>query len=149
MSLEGQGGAADPVGFGVPVMVEGKWDSPKIYPDMAGILDNPSAAYSKLNQLGVGLFGNGKADGDSLMKGFGNLFKDSGNKDDKGIGNKDDKAPVADDKKNQQPSAQSQPSKPQETQAPDKKPPTTQADDDDPKDTRAKIKDILKDLFGK
>ena len=148
-SLEGQGGPANPTGFGVPIMVEGKWDSPKIYPDMAGILDNPSAAYSKLNQLGVGLFGNGKADGDSLMKGFGNLFKDSGNKDDKGIGNKDDKAPVADDKKNQQPSAQSQPSKPQETQAPDKKPPTTQADDDDPKDTRAKIKDILKDLFGK
>ena len=149
-SLEGQGGPANPTGFGVPIMVEGKWDSPKIYPDMAGILDNPSAAYSKLNQLGVGLFGNGKADSNSLMKGFGSLFKDSGGKDDKGIGDKDDKTPAADDKKNQQPSAQSQPSSPTETQTQDKKPQDTKAeDDDDSKDTRGKIKDLLKDLFGK
>ena len=29
----------------------------RVYPDMAGILDNPEAAYSRLNSLGAGLFG--------------------------------------------------------------------------------------------
>jgi len=57
MSLEGQGGAADPVGLGIPVMIEGPWAAPRIYPDMAGILDNPDAAYAKLRELGQGLFG--------------------------------------------------------------------------------------------
>jgi AsmA protein len=162
-SLEGQGGAANPVGFGVPIMVEGKWDSPKIYPDMAGILDNPEAAYSKLNQLGAGLFGNGKSGtggGDSMFKGLGNIFK--------GDNNKDDQAPAADDKKDPEqatPSPSSKPqnsqvkdggpqdtqtkdSKPQDSQAKDSKAKDDQADDDDSK-TRAKIKDLLNDLFGK
>ena len=57
MSLEGQGGAADPLGLGVPVMVQGPWNKPRIFPDMAGILDNPEAAYAQLRQLGQGLFG--------------------------------------------------------------------------------------------
>ncbi|MGN6308378.1 MAG: AsmA family protein [Xanthobacteraceae bacterium] len=57
MSLEGQGGAADPVGLGIPVMIQGPWAAPQIYPDMAGILDNPDAAYAKLRELGQGLFG--------------------------------------------------------------------------------------------
>lgn len=57
MSLEGQGGAADPVGLGIPVMIQGPWAAPQIYPDMTGILDNPDAAYAKLRELGQGLFG--------------------------------------------------------------------------------------------
>jgi AsmA protein len=57
MTLQGQGGAADPVGLGVPVMVQGNWSNPKIYPDFAGILDNPDAAFSKLKAMGNGLFG--------------------------------------------------------------------------------------------
>jgi AsmA protein len=57
LSLEGQGGAVDPIGIGVPVAVEGPWAAPRIYPDMAGILDNPEAAYTKLRELGTGLFG--------------------------------------------------------------------------------------------
>jgi AsmA protein len=57
LSLEGQGGAADPIGIGVPVMVQGPWGSPRIYPEVAGILDNPEAAYAKLRELGQGLFG--------------------------------------------------------------------------------------------
>lgn len=72
MSLEGQGGAADPVGLGIPVMIQGPWAAPRIYPDMAGILDNPDAAYAKLRELGQGLFGaapnnkTGKSFGDTL-----------------------------------------------------------------------------------
>ena len=57
LSLEGQGGAADPVGIGVPVVVQGPWGAPRIYPEVAGILDNPEAAYAKLRELGQGLFG--------------------------------------------------------------------------------------------
>jgi len=57
MTTEGQGRAADPVGFGIPVMIEGPWGEPRIYPDMQGILDNPDAAYGKLKEMGKGLFG--------------------------------------------------------------------------------------------
>ena len=57
LSLEGQGGASDPIGLGVPVVVQGPWSAPRIYPEVAGILDNPEAAYAKLRELGAGLFG--------------------------------------------------------------------------------------------
>jgi AsmA protein len=59
MTTEGQGRAADPVGFGIPVMIDGPWAEPRIYPDMAGMLDNPDAAYAKLKDIGKGLFGPG------------------------------------------------------------------------------------------
>jgi AsmA protein len=61
MTTEGQGRTNDPVGLGIPVMISGPWWSPKIYPDMAGILDNPDAAYAKLKQMGQGLFGSAGA----------------------------------------------------------------------------------------
>src|SRR5262249_21140608 len=57
MTTEGQGRTADPVGFGIPVMIEGPWWQPRIYPDMQGMLDNPDAAYAKLREMGKGLFG--------------------------------------------------------------------------------------------
>ena len=57
MTTEGQGRAADPVGFGIPVMIEGPWGAPRIYPEMQGILDNPEGAYAKLKEMGKGLFG--------------------------------------------------------------------------------------------
>ncbi len=57
MTIQGQGGEADPVGLGIPVMIQGPWATPQIYPDMAGILDNPDAAYARLRELGQGLFG--------------------------------------------------------------------------------------------
>ncbi|WP_420132290.1 AsmA family protein [Rhodopseudomonas sp.] len=49
--------AAEPVGLGIPVVIDGPWASPRIYPDTAGILDNPEAAYARLRQMGKGLFG--------------------------------------------------------------------------------------------
>ncbi|WP_041748666.1 AsmA family protein [Bradyrhizobium cosmicum] len=57
MTTEGQGRASEPVGFGIPVMITGAWSQPRIYPDMAGMLDNPDAAYAKLREMGKGLFG--------------------------------------------------------------------------------------------
>ncbi len=67
MTTEGQGRANEPVGFGIPVMIEGPWGAPKIYPDMQGILDNPDAAYAKLKEMGKGLFGpNGGGLGSAL-----------------------------------------------------------------------------------
>ena len=58
MTTEGQGRATDPVGLGIPVMIDGpvgrargsirRWQ---------GILDNPDAAYAKLKEMGKGLFG--------------------------------------------------------------------------------------------
>jgi AsmA protein len=61
MTTEGQGRTSDPVGLGIPVMISGPWSDPKIYPEMAGILDNPDAAYAKLRQMGQGLFGSAGA----------------------------------------------------------------------------------------
>jgi AsmA protein len=59
MTTQGQGHASDPVGFGIPVVINGPWASPQIYPDVAGILDNPDAAYAKLKEMGSGLFAPG------------------------------------------------------------------------------------------
>lgn len=51
-------------GLGVPVMIEGTWADPRIYPDIAGILEDPEAAYRQLQEVGGELISilNGKAD---------------------------------------------------------------------------------------
>lgn len=51
-SLKGQGGAADLAGFNVPIKIKGPWSKPKIYPDIAGILDNPAEALKQLKGIG-------------------------------------------------------------------------------------------------
>lgn len=43
-------------GLGVPVIAKGPWDNPRIYPDIAGILENPEAAYQQLQNMGGDLF---------------------------------------------------------------------------------------------
>ncbi|RXT39402.1 AsmA family protein [Bradyrhizobium betae] len=70
MTTEGQGRTNEPVGFGIPVMITGNWSQPRIYPDMAGMLDNPDAAYAKLREMGKGLFG---PDGAGLSNILGSL----------------------------------------------------------------------------
>jgi AsmA protein len=57
MTTEGQGRTSEPIGLGIPVVLEGPWAQPRIYPEMSGILDNPDAAYAKLREMGKGLFG--------------------------------------------------------------------------------------------
>jgi AsmA protein len=69
MTTEGQGRASDPVGLGIPVVIDGPWSEPRIYTDMAGVLDNPDAAYAKLKEMGKGLF----APGGGLSSALGRL----------------------------------------------------------------------------
>lgn len=71
MTTEGQGRASDPVGFGIPVMITGAWSQPRIYPDMAGVLDNPDAAYAKLREMGKGLFGPDGGGLGNILNSFG------------------------------------------------------------------------------
>ena len=73
LTAEGQGRTTDPVGFGIPVMISGPWAAPRIYPDMAGVLDNPDAAYAKLREMGKGLFGPNAGGLGGLLGGLGNL----------------------------------------------------------------------------
>ncbi|WP_426410335.1 AsmA family protein [Bradyrhizobium ganzhouense] len=74
MTTEGQGRTTEPVGFGIPVMISGPWSQPQIYPDMAGMMDNPDAAYAKLREMGKGLFGpDGAGLGNMLSNLGGNL----------------------------------------------------------------------------
>lgn len=68
----GSGPAAEPVGLGIPVVIDGPWASPRIYPDIAGVLDDPAAAYARLRAMGQGLFGgtgNGTAGPDGAASG--------------------------------------------------------------------------------
>jgi AsmA protein len=102
-SLEGQGGAADPLGFGVPVNVEGSWSDPRIYPDVAGILSDPDGAYAKLNALGQGLFGKGQSGGlDALMQGLGTIL---GPRNDRRDDRRDDRRPSTGAKPSDRPDA--------------------------------------------
>jgi len=91
-SLEGQGGKQDLTGLAVPVMISGPWGTPKIYPDIKGILENPTAAYEQLRQLGTGVvklpgidkldktgalpsvIQGGKVNKDALIQGLGGLL---------------------------------------------------------------------------
>ena len=75
LSLEGQGGPADPVGLGVPVVVQGPWNAPSIYPEIAGILSDPDAAYAKLREMGKGLFGSGGGASGKLGDTLGTLIQ--------------------------------------------------------------------------
>jgi AsmA protein len=81
ITTEGQGRASDPVGFGIPVVINGPWASPQIYPDVAGILDNPDAAYARLKEMGSGLFapGNNTGDGSGNTPGGNSLGDTLGN----------------------------------------------------------------------
>ena len=69
LTTEGQGSKSSPVGLGIPVAINGPWADPHIYPDVAGMLDDPEAAYAKLKQMGKGLFGE-----NGVLNGLGGLF---------------------------------------------------------------------------
>jgi AsmA protein len=79
LTTEGQGRTADPVGLGIPVVIEGTWAEPRIYPEMQGMLDNPDAAYAKLKEMGKGLFGGGTSGGGSSDPLGGKLGETLGN----------------------------------------------------------------------
>jgi AsmA protein len=160
LTTEGQGRTADPVGFGVPVMIEGPWSNPRIYPDMQGILDNPDAAYAKLRDMGKGLFGpnggglGGILGGLSALTGNGNnattgnngandplggnIAGAIGNLLQKGLGNQSRSIPAP----QQQPAAQAQ--APATTPAP----PDQQSETSAPQDSQP-MNDVLRQLFNR
>ena len=84
MTTEGQGRASDPVGLGIPVVIDGPWSQPRIYLDMAGVLDNPDAAYAKLKEMGKGLFGSSGA-----LNGLGGMLGGNGTAGDGSAGGND------------------------------------------------------------
>ena len=86
MTLQGQGGAADQGGLGVPVAIQGPWSAPRFYPDMAGMLDNPDAAFAKLREMGKGLFGGSGAAGGATDPRAGSLGEALGALIQQGIG---------------------------------------------------------------
>jgi AsmA protein len=122
MTTEGQGSAANPVGLGIPVAIEGPWAEPRIYPDVAGMLDNPDAAYAKLKEMGEGLFGKGAGGGMSDQPG-GKLGETLGNLLQQGLGSRG--------------TTRSAPASPQDQL----KPP--------PPDMESPMDNIMKQLFGR
>jgi AsmA protein len=44
-------GEAGVIALAVPMMISGPWAKPKFYPDIAGVLENPAAAYDALKAL--------------------------------------------------------------------------------------------------
>jgi AsmA protein len=89
-------------GLGVPVMIQGSWSEPHIYPDVAGILNDPRGVFEQLKSAGKGLFGDagqfgnsgsssfgssGQKGGvfDDLLGGIGNILKDPGNENGSGF----------------------------------------------------------------
>jgi AsmA protein len=50
-SLKGQGAEISTDGVGVPVVVEGSFTAPRIYPDLSDLLKNPDAALAKLKEF--------------------------------------------------------------------------------------------------
>src|SRR5262249_47629757 len=61
-----------------PVVLSGPWSSPKIYPEIQGILDNPEAAYGKLREMGKGLFGPDGAGLNNIIGALGSLAGNQG-----------------------------------------------------------------------
>lgn len=52
-SLEGQGADIATEGIGVPVVIEGSFAAPRIYPDLSGLLKNPDTALATLKKFGL------------------------------------------------------------------------------------------------
>jgi AsmA protein len=99
MTTEGQGSTSNPAGLGIPVAIEGPWAEPRIYPDVAGMLDNPDAAYAKLKEIGKGLFGQGGLQGGGLQGGMsdqlgGKLGETLGNLLQQGLGSRSTAPPA-------------------------------------------------------
>jgi AsmA protein len=118
------------VGFGIPVAIVGPWASPQIYPDVAGILDNPDAAYAKLKEMGNGLFapGNNTGDGSGNPSGGNSLGDTLGNLIQQGL--------------NAARGNNTQPSSPNNPAAPNPNDPSRQQDNQP-------LNNIMKQLFGR
>ena len=77
-SLQGQGGQADLAGFNVPIKIKGPWSKPDIYPDIAGILDNPAEALKQLKAIGKIDPGQLGLNADQILNGGGDVLENVG-----------------------------------------------------------------------
>jgi AsmA protein len=66
---QGAGSSGSGNGLGVPVVIQGNWSAPRIYPDVAGIFNDPASAFDSLKQAGKGLFGSDRQPGDTGQSG--------------------------------------------------------------------------------
>jgi AsmA protein len=57
MGQQAVGAAGEGTGLGVPVLIQGNWDAPRIYPDVAGIFNDSAGVFNQLKAAGKGLFG--------------------------------------------------------------------------------------------
>jgi AsmA protein len=80
-------GSGAGTGLGVPVVIQGNWSEPRIYPDVGGILSDPAGAFDRLKAAGKGLFGqsgdtgqsgNANQSGGALNSLIGGFLKGSG-----------------------------------------------------------------------
>jgi AsmA protein len=122
MTTEGQGRSGDPVGLSIPVVIDGPWAEPRIYPDIAGILDNPDAAYAKLKEMGKGLFapggglGGSGSGGNGQSDSLGKLGETLGNLLQQGLSQGRNIPPPSAPPTPAAPPAQNDPSHPQDSQ---------------------------------
>jgi AsmA protein len=65
-------GSGAGTGLGVPVLIQGNWSEPRIYPDVGGILSDPAGAFERLKAAGKGLFGYDRQSGDAGPSGNAN-----------------------------------------------------------------------------
>jgi len=57
LSTSGQSSNFDLDEFGIPVLIEGPLDNPRIYPDLKELLKNPQATLDMLSKLGINIDG--------------------------------------------------------------------------------------------
>lgn len=155
MTIQGQGSSVtDPVGLGVPVIMEGPWTAPRIYPDMAGILENPDAAFGKLRELGQGLFGpnflggnQGSQPGQPAQGGTGNkLIEGIGSLIQQGLGGNTKPQGSAPPSQGQAPQAQA----PQSTQPGQQQPAQPAQPSQTPQSPQnQQLDSIIRQLFGR
>lgn len=77
--LKGQGGPVNADGVPIPIIIKGKLTKPRIYPDIAGILENPQAILKSLEQMG----GAGKDASKAIQKIEKNVTKELQKQSDK------------------------------------------------------------------
>ncbi len=86
-SLSGQGGDIETKGIGVPVIIDGSLSSPRIYPDLSKLMQDPKGALEALSSIGLPteklnldklLPGSGGSSGTGASDLIGDLIKGSG-----------------------------------------------------------------------
>ncbi len=73
-SADGQGGEFDLGGIGIPVLIKGPLNNPRVYPDLAGILKNPQAAIDLISKLGLNIGKLGEVSNEPAKNIIGNLI---------------------------------------------------------------------------